>query len=445
MPRCPLLAGLAVVAGCAQPASSSWVAQYGAGQPLSQVSALAFDGDGNLYVAGRMIGIVELSGTHLASGGFTDAIVASFTPDGELRWARRFGAQGADEADALALDGLGHVHVSGQFSGTVDFGGGPLGDAGLGDGFWLELDAATGSFVSARAFGTPEPDAIAGIVADRKGGVVLCGTFGGGTLDLGGGAALASDGPYAAFVAAFAADGSPRWSRLLAGGGWDECYGLALGPEGAVTAAGGFEGTADFGTGPLAAAGGGGFVASYTASGAPRFARALGTSAWHVAADGDGGVLATGSFAGTLDTGAGTLTARGAHDAFVIALDGRGDTRWTRQLGGETSSTPGAVAFAPGGDTLVIGTVEGDTDLGAGTLHAIGDSDIVAAVLAGSDGTTRRALRLGGEDFDEGLAIAAAPDGAFAIGGMFRGAGDVGTGTIQGQGFENGFATKLAP
>lgn len=82
---------------------------------------------------------------------------------------------------------------------------------------------------------------------------------------------------------------------------------------------------------------------------------------------------------------------------------------------------------------------------GHATLRAIGDSDIVAAVLAGSDGTTRCALRLGSEDFDVGLAIAAAPDDTFAIGGMFRGAGDVGTGAIQGEGFENGFATKLAP
>lgn len=445
MPRRAVLAGLVLLAGCTQPASAPWVAQYGSAQALSQVSALAFDGDGNLYLAGRMIGIVDLSGTRLASGGYADAIVASFTPDGTLRWARRWGAQGLDEADALALDGRGHLHVGGRFSGTVDFGGGPLVEAGLGDGFLVELDAASGDFVSARAFGTPRSDEIAAVAADQKGGVVACGTFGGGTLDLGGGTGLAADGPYAAFVAAFAADGSPRWSRVLAGGGWDECYGLALGPDNAVTAAGSFEGTADLGTGPLDAPGGAGFVAGYTASGAPRFARALGTSVWRVAADGDGGVLATGPFTGALDTGAGTPTARGAHDAFVIALDAHGATRWTRQLGGATSSKPGAVAFAPDGDTLMIGTVEGDTDLGTGTLRAIGDSDIVAAVLAGSDGTTRRALRLGGEDFDEGLAIAAAPDGTLAIGGMFRGAGDVGTGAIQGEGFENGFAAVLAP
>jgi hypothetical protein len=54
-------------------------------------------------------------------------------------WSKRFGDTGYQNATATAVDGAGNVLLTGNFVGTVDFGGGPLSSAGGYDIFVAKL------------------------------------------------------------------------------------------------------------------------------------------------------------------------------------------------------------------------------------------------------------------------------------------------------------------
>jgi hypothetical protein len=58
---------------------------------------------------------------------------------GSPLWSKRFGGASSDQALGVAVEGNGSVAVTGVFSGTVDFGGGPLTSAGGSDIFLLRL------------------------------------------------------------------------------------------------------------------------------------------------------------------------------------------------------------------------------------------------------------------------------------------------------------------
>src|SRR5690606_12744568 len=80
---------------------------------------IAVDAAGNVFVAGRLRGSAHLGGDELVSAGGTDAVVASFAPDGSHRWSHVFGSTEPDDALDLAIDADSNVYVAGAFRGTV--------------------------------------------------------------------------------------------------------------------------------------------------------------------------------------------------------------------------------------------------------------------------------------------------------------------------------------
>src|SRR5205814_1754525 len=112
---------------------------------------------------------------------------------------------------SIAVDGEGDVLVTGEAAGNVDFGGGPLGDAGIGfDIFVVKLDS-TGSHLWSKRFGDAANQGGAGIAVDAAGGVLVTG-FLAGTADFGGGS-LPSKGSADVFVAKLDADGGYLWAN----------------------------------------------------------------------------------------------------------------------------------------------------------------------------------------------------------------------------------------
>jgi hypothetical protein len=94
-----------------------------------------------------------------------------------------------------------------------------------------------------------------------------------------------------------------------------------------VVVTGSFEGAVDFGGGELVSAGAADvFVATYSADGRFVWARAFGgpgsDRGLSAAFDAVGDVLLAGSFEGTVDFGAGPLTSAGATDIFLVRISG---------------------------------------------------------------------------------------------------------------------------
>jgi hypothetical protein len=313
------------------------------GLGFDQALAVAVDGAGAVYLAGAFDGTADFepgSGTfNLTSAGSADAFVLKLGPNGGFNGVRSFGGTSLDQATALALDGLGNVHIAGFFFGTADFdpGAGTLNltSAGVVDAFVVKLDPS-GTLVWAKQVGGTSSDQPAGVATDSSGNVYLTGRFAG-TADFDPGPGtfeLTATDLTDPFALKLAADGTLVWARQLAAtvaesGG----FGVAVDGGGNVYIVGEFLGTADFDPGPgivaLTAAGSvDTFAVKLDAAGNLVWARSVGGTggdAGHaLALDVAGGAYLAGGFAATADfdpgSGIANLTSAGALDAFVLKL-----------------------------------------------------------------------------------------------------------------------------
>src|SRR4029077_11809906 len=97
------------------------------------------------------------------------------------------------------------------------------------------------------------------------------------------------------------------------------------------------------------------------------------------------------------------LGAQGSDTAVITVSSGV--TPWTTTFGGPNFTdnvTPRTIAVAPSGDVVVVGSFTGTTDFGAGSLTSAGGNDIFLATYAAADGRLRWAKRFGATSDDYG-------------------------------------------
>jgi hypothetical protein len=319
-------------------------------------------------------------------------------------------------AQGVAADGSGHVAMSGWVSGSSDFGAGPLAETADYSVFLAEYAQRDGALLWAKRFapsGT-NANAIMARIAPRPSGGFLIVVLGEGIFDFGGGplSSGADAGPADAathiVAAAFEADGSLAWSRRLtrhADGGIYGVTSVATASDGGFVIAGELTGKADFGGGPIGngVSGSQSFVASYDPTGAPRWARILGSTAVDNDAvgaidfDDDGSVVVPGTIgkdgSGVADFGGGPVMTHGGGDAYVAVYGPDGAYRWAALYGGPNATTATSVAVVHG-NIFVAGTFADVLDLGAGPMTAInGGAAFVARLTKEGHTVWSRALQ----------------------------------------------------
>jgi hypothetical protein len=280
---------------------------------------VAADGSGNIVVVGRFEGTIDFGGGLLTSAGDSDIYVAKFDAAGNHVWSKRFGEASTQYAHAVEVDGSENVIVTGWFHGSVDFGGGLLTSAGNADIYVAKFDAA-GDHVWSERFGDAHTQYCYSNSVDGSGNVVVTGEFCG-TVDFGGGL-LTSAGDSDIYVAKFDAAGNHAWSERFGDAGTQSAYSAAVDGSGSVILTGWFYGTVDFGGGLLTSTGTADiFIAEFDAAGthvwSQRFGDASDQVARSAAVDGSGNVVVTGGFYGTLDFGGGALTSAGDYDICI--------------------------------------------------------------------------------------------------------------------------------
>src|SRR5437763_165437 len=308
---------LVAIAGSA--AGTPWARGFG-GAASDVGYGVAVDSRGNTVMTGR----VESSGDF--GGGVVcqpaTVFVCKYSPTGATLWSKCLGGVlGGGTGRAVAVDRNGNVLVTGKFSGTVDFGTGPLTSAG-GDDVFLAKYTAAGDPVWSKAFGGAMSDVGNGVAVDSGGDVVLIGTAGGGS-NFGGGPIRANG--YSIVVAKFSSAGAPLWSRSIGDSFSNSGNAVAVDPSGNIAVTGAFSGPANFGGGSLISAGGTDiFVARYAADGTPlgaqRFGGADSDAGNAVAADGSGRSVVTGGYRLRVDFDGTPLAGAGRDDIFLLAL-----------------------------------------------------------------------------------------------------------------------------
>src|SRR5947207_15093577 len=245
------------------------------------------------------------------------------------------------------------------------------------------------------------------------------------------------------------------WNRQFGGVGvFDAAHAMAVAtdPSGNVVVAGSFEGTVNFGTGPMTSSGFKDvFVAKYSAAGVPLWAKAYGDpnddeEALGVAMDGSGSVVVTGYFKQTVNFGTGPLTAAGTYlgDVFVAKYSASGAPLWVKQVGSSGFDKGTAIAVDGASTVLVTGYLNGTVNFGLGTITSAGGPDVFLVKYT-PEGAPLWAKRFGGSGFDVAHGIAVDGGGNVAVTGDFQNTADFGTGLLQTAGGRDIFLAEYSP
>jgi hypothetical protein len=168
-----------------------WSKGYTTAQSL-QLSDAAVDPNGNVVLAGNFTGSIDFGGGALTSESFNDVFLVKLSPGGEHAFSERFGEVNTYPRTAgVAADGDGTLYIAGSFDQTIDFGGGGLVSMGADDVFWAKFTSA-GAFMESRAFGDSASQSLSAMTIDAWGNTVLAGTFYG-SVDFGSGRIEAGD------------------------------------------------------------------------------------------------------------------------------------------------------------------------------------------------------------------------------------------------------------
>ncbi|WP_437290191.1 hypothetical protein [Sorangium sp. So ce406] len=289
---------------------------------------------GDIIVAGRGLAMLDASGTEL--------------------WSVNYDANTAD----LTLSPNGAVGIVGSALGPVDFGTGPLTYRG----------GNTDAFVA--TFNPPGSD------DDGEGG------DGAGSTGTGGGDPPATCTP-GSVVACYTGPAGTRGvgpcapgtqTCLPNGGAYGPCVGEVT-PVAEVCATPEDENCDGEPHCPLQ----------------PPWARGYGDTGadvgWSIASDAAGNYYVTGSFEGTVDFGAGPLTSAGLTDVFLLKLDPSGALLWSKRFGDADAEAGGAVAVDGSGNVLLAGidsNTYGSSGMNFGTCEPLplpGDDTVFVAKL----------------------------------------------------------------
>jgi hypothetical protein len=341
-----------------------------------EIAGVGVDRAGNVYLAGDLTtggGPLDFGGGALANAGGRDVFVASFDPTGQHRWSKRFG-NGADQsARGVAVSPEGLVAITGSLEGSVDFGGGVYKSAGKSDAFIAVFDSA-GQPIASHSFGDP----------------------------------------------------SDQHGRLI-----------AFGSQGELMLAGSYEGTIDFGGGPLPVGKTArDFLALYSDNGpgsSPRyafaFARALPADVVVGGLAGSiDGIYLAGEFRGAADFGGGSLKAHepedrsaAATDAYLVKLSGAGKYLFGRSFGlGGTHRIEG---LAMAGDLWMAGEFSGMTRF-AETMVSAGGRDALLVRFDPESGDAKGAWRFG-DTFAQGFSALASAGASSSLYLLARSSGTI--------------------
>jgi hypothetical protein len=420
-----------------------WSKRFG-DTDTQQAYGVAVDASGNAFITGQFYGTVNFGGSALTSAGLTDVFVAKLDAAGTHVWSKKFGDTTGQYGRSVAADPMGNVVITGYFQGTMDFGGGPLTTAGNSDIFVAKFDAS-GNHLWSKRFGDFNNQLAYSVATDGSGNVILTGYFAG-TLDFGGGP-LVSLGVYDIFIAKFDGGGTHLWSQRF--GDTDSQTGTRVTADGAgnVLATGYFLGGVDFGGGTLTS---GGlediYVAKFASDGTHLWSKRFGDGQTQqgsgIATDRLGNVVLAGTFQGTADFGGGDLTSAGSYDIYVAKYDPSGTHLWSQRFGDAGQQYGETVAFDLLGNVIITGPFFGSVDFGGGWLTVAGNSDFYLARFK-PDGTHDRSQRYGGTGSQWSEEIAADALGNIVVTGYFDGSMDLGGGTLTSAGNNDVFLAKF--
>jgi len=255
------------------------------------------------------------------------------------------------------------------------------------------------------------------------------------SIDLGG-ASYAS--PQNSYLAQFSSDGVYQWSHAFnIGNGAITAMGADLSDN--IYMTGFFSGTVDFGAGGLTALGSNDiFLAKFNSTGVHQWSKRFGDAAndagLALVIDSGNNVIIGGRIGGTTDFGGGGLITAGGSDAFIAKFNGSGTHVWSKNFGDVSSQEVDALASV-NGDVYATGTYFGTINLGGVDLPSAGLTDIFLARFS-SSAAHQWSKNFGDAMSQNGVDVDADVTGVYLL-ANFQGGVNFGGGTLSSAGSQD--------
>lgn len=327
-----------------QPSPMTWDwARAGGGSGIDGAFAVAVDGAGEVWVAGRFSGTATFGTNTLTSSDGEDLFLARCDAQGNVLELHDLTDSGSPSVTSLDNAPGGQLVLAGYFRYEMTIGTNGLQAPGFGR-FVAKLDRA-GRVLWAQALGGVPgifEDSPAHVAVDPSGQVYVLALFQGQTTV--GNQALTSVGGTDFFLARIASDGGVTWVQSFGTTNWDRPRSVATDSVGHLYFSGEFDGALVVGTNTLVgryqgpgSSGYGVFIAKCNAAGEVLWTLLGETNHLHgyeLAVDAADHLYARASYYGTTAIGASILTECGeGGDYFVARYDPDGRALWGRSIG----------------------------------------------------------------------------------------------------------------
>jgi hypothetical protein len=382
----------------AQAPSFQWVKQAGGSQSSDYGLGIVADASGNVYYTGSAADVADMdpgSGTYTINGSAGNGFLSKLDAAGNFIWSKNIAENASNTTisygQALALDTLGNIYLTGTFSGTVDLDPGPgtatFACANYFDDFFISKFDPAGNLLWTRVVGGSGIEYVTSIAVDLLGNCHVTGSFAS-TVDFDPGVgnfnlnAVNND----IFVLKLNASGNFIWAKQMQSTTTNGSMCIKTDTQGNVYTTGWFRSTVDFDPGPgsypLTAIGyNDAYVLKLDVSGNLVWARQFGSSVnigdntgFALSVDAAGNVFATGYFFSTTDFDPGPgiylLSPVGTYDTYVLKLNAAGNFVWAKNLGGNAMVIPWTLELDVTTDMYIGGFFQDivDFDPGVGTF-----------------------------------------------------------------------------
>ena len=361
---------------------AQWVVNAGSG--IGNISGMAADVNGNLYITGWFSGSITFGSTTLTNVGTSDVLVVKLNNSGAWVWAKSFGGTGDAKGGGIDTDSAGNVFINGSFR-SMTIGSTVLTSVGLDDLFVMKLDS-TGSFIWVNKVGGTGNEYIQptgnNLAVDAAGNSYVVGEAGVDPVTVNG-TTLTGSGGADLLIAKFDSSGAAIWGARAGSTLSDQMNGVVIDAQGNAFITGLVRGSTTFGSTTLTSYGlRDGFIAKINSAGVWQWATSFGSVGneyvYGVAIDREGGPVIVGSFTSSITHGATTLTTSRRDDGYVAKLNSSGTFQWAKTAGGTGADEFSGVGISSDGNILVSGYFSGSStvSIGGGTL-TIGAVDLV--------------------------------------------------------------------
>ena len=199
-------------------------------------TGIAIDDSGNMYLTGQFSGTMDFGGKALIASGSSDIFIAKYSYDGFLVWAEKAGGLYNDGSTGLVIDKSGNVYITG-FSETNSNGGSDIFVAKYDKNGNLVWNSISGSNFDTHEEGRS-------IAVDKTGNVYVTGKFTGNANF--GDIQLISSGSFDIFIAKYLPDGKISWVKRAGSSVFDDSgESIKVNDNGNIFVAGYFQSLSD--------------------------------------------------------------------------------------------------------------------------------------------------------------------------------------------------------